>query len=100
MVLPKDKNKIKEGHYFDEDFLRTEKYKDEQILIVPDYTNQKGLFMLFKDPYVKMKLQPTFIIREKQTILKELEGMGITESMVYPTLDSLGKEIANKYRQL
>jgi len=105
LVLPKDKNKIKEGHYFDEDFLRTEKYKDEQILIVPDYTNrrflnQKGLFMLFKDPYVKMKLQPTFIIREKQTILKELEGMGITESMVYPTLDSLGKEIANKYRQL
>lgn len=105
LVLPKDKAKIKEGHYFDKGFLDTKKYDNGQLLIVPNYTNrrflnQKGLFMLFKDPFVKLELQPTFIIGNKKSILNELASMGITESMVYPTLDSLGKEIANKYKQI
>lgn len=105
IVLPKDKDKIEEGHYFDKDFLKKKKYKYDQILIVPDYTNrrflnQKGLFMLFKDPFKKMELQPTFIVKNKKKILRELSNMGVTESMVFPTLDSLGKEIANKYKKL
>lgn len=103
LVIPKNKNEIKEGHDFDNGFFDENKYDNDQLLIVPDYTNrrylnQKGLFLLFKDPYTKMELRPTFIIKNKKGLLNELSSMGITESMVFPTLDSLGKEIANKYK--
>ncbi len=105
LLIPHDKSRIKEGHDFDKGFFDKGIYEgNDHILIVPDYTNrrflnQKGLFLLFKDPYVKMDLSPTFIIDNKNEILKELSNMGITESMVFPTLDSLGKEIASKYKK-
>ena len=104
LVVPEVKSRIKEGHDFDSGFFDVEKYDHDQELIIPNYTNrrflnQKGLFLMFKDPFKKMELQPTFIVKDKNKILYELSNMGITESMVFPTLDSLGKEIANKYRQ-
>lgn len=105
LVVPEIKSRIKEGHYFDSNFFDVGKYEHDQELIIPNYTNrrflnQKGLFLLFKDPFKKMELQPTFIIRNKEKILSELSNMGITESMVFPTLDSLGKEIANRYKKV
>ena len=105
LLVPEVKTRIKEGHYFDNDFFDIRKYEHDQELIIPNYTNrrflnQKGLFLLFKDPFKKMELQPTFIIKNKKSILRELSNMGITESMVFPTLDSLGKEIANKYKRI
>ncbi len=104
LVVPEVKSRIREGHYFDSGFFDVEKYDHDQELIIPNYTNrrflnQKGLFLMFKDPFKKMELQPTFIVKDKNKILYELSNMGITESMVFPTLDSLGKEIAKKYRQ-
>lgn len=104
LVVPEVKSRIKEGHFFDCDFFDMGKYEYDQELIIPNYTNrrflnQKGLFLLFKDPFKKLDLQPTFIVRNKVRILKELSSMGITESMVFPTLDSLGKEISNNYKQ-
>ena len=105
LVIHEVKSRIKEGHYFDSDFFDVRKYEHDQELIIPNYTNrrflnQKGLFLLFKEPFQKMELQPTFIVRNKRKILRELSNMGVTESMVFPTLDSLGKEIANKYKRL
>lgn len=105
LLVPEVKSRIKEGHYFDNDFFDVGKYEHDQELIIPNYTNrrflnQKGLFLLFKDPFQKMELQPTFIVKNKNKILKELSNMGITESMVFPTLDSLGKEISNKYKKI
>ena len=105
LLVPEIKSRIKEGHCFDSDFFDVGKYEHDQELIIPEYTNrrflnQKGLFLLFKDPFQKMELEPSFIVRNKKKILSELSNMGITESMVFPTLDSLGKEIANKYKKL
>ena len=105
LIVPKVKSRIKEGHHFDSDFFEVRKYEHDQELIIPEYTNrrflnQKGLFLLFKDPFRKMELQPTFLVKNKKRILSELSNMGITESMVFPTLDSLGKEIANKYKRI
>ena len=104
LVIHEVKSRIKESHYFDSNFFDVGKYEHDQELIIPNYTNrrflnQKGLFLLFKDPFKKMELQPTFIVRNKNEILRELSSMGITESMVFPTLDSLGKEISNKYKK-
>jgi hypothetical protein len=105
ITIPKDQSIIKDGYDFDKGFFDENKYEKEQYLIVPDYTNrrflnQKGLFLLFKNPFAKMDISPTFIISNKNGVLKELSNMGITESMVFPTLDGLGKEIANKYKRL
>ena len=105
LVVPESKSRIREGHHFDSDFLDEMKYEHDQELIIPNYTNrrflnQKGLFLLFKDPFTEMELEPTFIVGNKKKLLYELSNMGITDSMVFPTLDSLGKEIANKYRNI
>lgn len=105
LVISEVKSRIKEGHFFDNDFFDERKFEHNQELIIPNYTNrrflnQKGLFLLFKDPFQKMDLQPTFIVKNKKKILRELSNMGITESMVFPTLDSLGKEISNKYKRI
>ena len=59
------------------------------------------MFILFKNtsqPIAKSTLTPSFKIENKKRILEELALIGITDSMVLPTLDNLGKEIAKKHK--
>ena len=96
---------VKEGHDRDFDFFETDKYMNDYMFIIPDYINrrfinQKGMFMMFKNPFNSISddgFQKLFI-SNKKAILKELSLIGITESLVFPTLDGLGKEIANKFK--
>ena len=104
LIVSPNQSIIKEDHYFDKNIFNDKKYKKDHYLIVPDYTNrrflnQKGMFLLFKNPFEELEMQPTFIINNKKELLKELSVIGITKSMVFPTFDSLGKEIANKYKR-
>ena len=55
------------------------------------------MFILFKNPQKPIEnLKPSFLIREKKKILKEMLLLGITDSFVIPNLDNLCKEIKNK----
>ena len=70
--------------------------------VVPRYTdsryfNQKSLFLLCNHPEKKFTFadKETYIIKNeaKSQIRKELAMLGIDESFVFPTLDSLGKDV-------
>ena len=108
IIVPKEESMIKEGHWYDFRIFDKDSYQHDYEYIIPDYNNrrflnQKGMFVLYKDPFSpieKSALAPVFIIKNKKQILEELYSIGITDSMVLPTLDNLGKEIANKYKRI
>lgn len=108
IIVPVDNSEIKEGHWYDFKIFDSENYRQDYEYIIPDYNNirflnQKGMFLLFKNPYTpinKTILAPAFVIDNKKEILKELAHIGVTDSMVLPTLDNLGKEIANKHKKI
>ena len=106
IIVPQDKSNIEEGHFYEFNFFNSNCYKQDYEFIIPDYynrrfLNQKGMFILFKNPsqpIAKSTLTPAFKIENKKRILEELALIGITDSMVLPTLDNLGKEIAKKHK--
>ena len=71
--------------------------------VVPYYTdvrylNQKSIFLMCNHPgnkFIFADKEPVYIIKNeaKLRIRKELAILGIDESFVFPTLDSLGKDV-------
>ena len=62
------------------------------------YRNQNGLFIFFSRPWeeqVNDRVQFKYVIpaSRKSAILNKLEKIGITRSFIFPSLDSLCKEI-------
>jgi hypothetical protein len=68
---------------------------------------QRGVFVLFGTSTTPMEsntdLSPALMKKlvipaaARQTIFKALHNMGVTDSVVYPDLDGLGREIKNRY---
>ena len=93
---------VKEGHQLDNDIFSTS-FELSHHFMIPDYTdrrfvNQQGMFLWFRDPKEEYKsIHKNIIIKNKVDILQSLHAIGITESFIYPTLDSLGREIKDKY---
>lgn len=66
------------------------------------YKNQNGLFVLYPEPWKDNfnHISTKFIIRasQKQNILNKLFKIGINQSYIMPSLDSLCKDIVNMHK--